>query len=394
MVRRFAILAALMLAAVSCVYPFEPDVEGAGDTLVIEGDILIGEECTFNVSRTTALGKRPDSKISGTKAVFSTPGPTVWVEDSNGGKYTAKEGTTTVDLTNASSDLQYRLNVQDNSTGRYYHSEFKPVIKAADIDSLCYIMDRSRNQLNIGLSMHTAGSHYFRWSYREVWEYTAHYYSRFKYIVDDVRLQRGHLEPYENGENIYYCWRNDASKEIMVFSTADQTEDRFVDLEFHSIPRSDQRIMDIYFIEVFLEPMDEMGYKFWNNLRETSDNQGGFFSPTPSQMAGNIVCDTDPGEFVIGYINVAQRSKEQLYYYDNKHHFYEPTTRYWPDLEVVPESDWYLKYSVDLYLPIEEAYDETGTEVIGYYWAPRDCSDCRYGGGTKNKPDWWPSDHI
>ena len=388
--RYFKLIAGIMAAgisAVSCVYPFNPEIEGADGNLVIEGDILIGKQCTFNVTYTGSF----DS------VELSQANATVWVEDSEGNEYKAasstKDGPVSIDLTAAPDDRQYRLHVYNADSGHNYLSEYKQVLKAADIDSLCYIPDKQKDKLAIGLSMHTAGSHYFKWSYSEVWEYNAHYYSMYEYIVDNARLQQGHLEPFVNAENVYYCWNEDESSEIMIFSTADQTEDRFVDLEFHTIPRSDQRIMYIYYIKVQLEPMDENGYKYWNNMQQTSDNQGGFFSPTPSQMAGNITCTEDPDEFVHGYINVAQVSTDDLFYYNNMVHFYEPSTTYWPETEIVDESEYYTHYMAG-YRPIEEVLDDTTEEVLGISWAPEWCSDCRKSGGTKNKPTWWPSAHI
>ena len=380
-----------MLAAVSCVYPFDPEVEEADSILVIEGDILVGEECTFSVSYTVPLHKEDKNVVS--FGYSNSVDASIWVEDSEGGKYYAGSQSRTIDLTDADPSLQYRLNVSDNTTGRNYRSEFKPVIKAAEIDGLSYILDKDKDKFNVGLSMHTAGSHYFKWSYVETWEYTAHYYSQYKYIVDNRYNRQGHIEPYEDGENVYYCWNSRPSSEVMIFTTKDQTEDRFVDLEFHTMPRSDQRILYMYHINVQLEPLDEEGYRFWNNLQQISDNQGGFFSPVPSQMSGNISCVEDPDEFVIGYINVAQRSSSQLYYYNSDEHFYESERITWPEPEEVAPDEWYDKY-ISGYVPVYAVYDEMSFEISGYTWVEEECADCRRLGGSKIKPSWWPSDHI
>ena len=48
-------LLSLAFATASCVYDFQPDYQGQGGYVAIEGDILIGESCTFTARLSTDL---------------------------------------------------------------------------------------------------------------------------------------------------------------------------------------------------------------------------------------------------------------------------------------------------------------------------------------------------
>ena len=45
------LLMTALLAAVSCIYDFNPDLQGRGGVLVVEGDILIGDFTVVRISR-------------------------------------------------------------------------------------------------------------------------------------------------------------------------------------------------------------------------------------------------------------------------------------------------------------------------------------------------------
>ena len=48
-------LLSLAFSTASCVYDFQPDYQGQGGYVAIEGDILIGESCTFTARLSTDL---------------------------------------------------------------------------------------------------------------------------------------------------------------------------------------------------------------------------------------------------------------------------------------------------------------------------------------------------
>lgn len=390
--KKIIILAASLLCvalmAVSCIYPFTPDVEDGSGALVIEGDILIGRNTIVTISRTVP--------VSSPKAAVIPPSGKVYVEDDAGTVYNgvedaSKPGKYTVNTQNADPSRNYRLHFIDEDSGKEYISEFEHVCSAPVIDSLSFNLDYNKDKLNVALSMHALGERYFKWSYVEDWEYHSIYYASLKATYTPAKSWRDTPKvtveemdyPYEN---TFYCYNHDTSKEILTFSTENQTDDRFVDLEFLPIPRNDLRISYIYRIVVDLEPLTKDAYLYWENIKSNSEYNGNLFAPTPSELVGNIRCVQEPNELVMGYINVAQIAREQLVVRDMLIDFYKDTENY-PEAETLGPSQW-VEYYENYYLPYNYAsYPPSLNETL---WAPSRCVDCRERGGTFDKPDNWP----
>lgn len=383
-------MVAAAVCIVSCVYPFNPEMpDGQAGIIVIEGDILIGEMSPVIVTYSGSIDKfmsNPDPVIA-----------TVWVEDSRGSVYGTDhqddKGVQYVDMTDADPSCEYRLHVVDLSTSKEYVSRFERCCKAPVIDSLSYIPDEERNRLNIALSMHAKDESYFRWTYVEDWEYRSYYRAQLKYIPPEINYVWGRPNHYGNGqvvdfkypENTYYCWNHAESDEIMIFSTEKQTDDRFVDLEFHPISRYDLRISYIYHIEVNLEPLSRDAYQYWANIKQNSDYNGSLFAPTPSEMMGNIKCVQNESEQVLGFINVAQRAQNKLYVYNGEARFYKDPDAHIPETFQPAGSEWFDLYN-NGFLPY---YTEMPGAYTSAYWSEARCLDCRLLGGNKNRPDWW-----
>jgi hypothetical protein len=297
----------------------------------------------------------------------------------------------TFDTRNLDEQTRYRVHFESPSTGEVFETKWIEPCSAPVIDDLTYILDKDRQELNVALSMHCHGHHYFRWTYDETWEYTALLYATHYWDPERARATRQPREgllPFPTNVNTYFCWKEYYSPEIRIFTTVEQTEDRFVDLEFHRVRRSETRLQIMYHIIVYLEAMEENAYKYWENIRENSQGQGTIFSPTPSQMTGNIHCISDPSIPVIGYISAAMQASADMYYDNAEERFYK--TPLPNKYEVLELSKDFAKYYYMGYAPLDILPSDNAPV---YQWVPRRCVDCRLMGGTKNKPAGWPNEH-
>ncbi len=385
-------LSAMVLAAAGCVYPFDPVIENTDGRLVVEGDIHVGSVSDFTFSRVYPIYSE-DINVSapivsgyiegedGTRLESTPVPPDEYGHGKEYGSYSLRFDTT--DLT---SGQKYRLHFEEQSSGTVYESDWIGVCPPPVIDDLSYILNEERGEMNVALSMHCNGRSHFRWHYDEEWEYHARDWARHYYDPDSDTVKE-----YEDGVNTFYCWSSFQSPEIKIFSTADQVDDRFVDLEFHRIQRTEQRIMVLYHITVYLEALDEEAYKYWNNIRQNSSNQGTIFSPTPSQMQGNIHCISNPSVQVIGYVSAAEQCVADMYYDNAVEKFYKsPYTTPIIEEEVEPVDFYeYYRRGYAVYYIVEDI----GSPTV-YVWTSESCVDCRKGGGTKNKPSYWPNNHI
>lgn len=380
-----SLFTAFLLGMVSCVYPYDIDAEGRGGEMVIEGDILIGELTTVRLSHTM-----PISSIGDPQPLLSAE---VSVIDDMGMVYPASldgEDGFVVDTRDADPDRQYKLHVKNLETGRTYESTFKRVCEPAVFDSLSYSLDEVRDRLNVAISIHSGSESFFKWSFTEDWEYHTVLQAAYRYVPPTISMVRwtevpdgpGKVEKAMYPDNNYYCWCHNVSRNIMVFSTENQSDDRFVDLAFYTIPRTDRRISYIYHIAVELEALDKDAYAYWENVRKNSDYNGSLFSPNPSEVLGNITCLEDPNEIVYGYISASRRSVKTLYIMASS--FYRETENFDTTKYQITQGDWY-KYFKDGYLPYDIGENPMGPPD----WVSRRCVDCTVFGGTSKKPDFW-----
>ena len=384
---RIAALAATLLAAAACVYPYEVDLKQDGELpLVVEGDIHVGGITQVNLSYVRPFG----TEDSETAPVLATG----YVEGEDG---TRIEGGGTSQLTFDTRSLKegqrYRLHLETHNVGgqtaNIFESDWLTPMPAPTIDGLSYSHHPDYGELWIGLSMHCNGSHHFRWSFSETWEYHSDIPTWFEY-----KPQLKQVDYYE-GATLYYCWNSANSSQINIFSTANQTEDRFEELAFYTIPLDNKRLQVMYRIDVKLEGMSENAYNYWYNMQQNSEGQGSIFSPTPSEMASNVHCISDPTVQVMGYLNAAVQAEASMYYDNSVAGYYVPGKlfeRFDEKVSVnqLDSMNYWYKHG---YLPYQAIYETGGLEPTHYMWALNICIDCRQLGGTKTKPEDWPNDH-
>lgn len=391
---RIAALATVLGVLAACTYPFDPGTGVTEGRLVIEGDILVGTTSDFTFSYVQPLsGKRADYH----------PGPldfSGYIESDDGTVIRPAEGlrptsdgygtVLTFDTSDLTADRRYRVHFEADGGREIYESDWTDVRPAPVIDGLSYHKAEAFDELHIALTMHARGSSHFRWTYSEVWEYHSDVSSPYYY---NPTLNR--VESYKIGEpTLYYCWKSAVSPTINIFSTADQTDDRFEDLSFHRIPLTDNRVQVMYHITVQLEALSGDAYDYWHNIQRNSESQGTIFAPTPSEIAGNIRCLTRPDVHVQGYVNAAVVTQADLYYDNMAEGFY-----HYPGASATlapeePSRAEYAKFHEVGYIPYEGVYAGDSPVPTSYMWGNGNCIDCTRSGGTKQKPEGWPTFHI
>ena len=391
-------------AAVSCIYDFNPQIDGEGGYMIVSGDLVIGAVSDVRLSYSWSL---VDTNATGEEQMKALYTSKMHVEDSRGGRYenlgSYMDGVWTpiysssaarFDLRDADPSLQYRL-VIENEKGTYVSSWAAP-LPAGTIDELSYRIDDTGTEMQILVSAHGDASEgcYYRWTVGETWEYHADVYSLFRCEQSgtwpDYKYE---VVPYENDENYYYCWTSGQRTEIMTASTTDLREDRLIDHQLYKLGRSDERISVLYCAEVQQRRITEESYRYWQTLNRNGSDVGGLFSPEPSELRGNVVNVDDPYENVLGYVDVQTVTSRRLFVDNVQTRFYRSNRAPLPPPDTLGTADeWKHALSLGM-LPGNDVYDELSGRLIGYEWWPARCVDCRMRGGTKNKPQWWPNQH-
>ncbi len=374
----FCILFAFAVTA--CIYPYDAEISGeAPDRLVVSGDILIGDKSRIDLGYVMPLN-------SNTDLVKKTPPTgTVTVENDQGLQFRgvlSRPGSFIVDTSEAQEDANYRLVIK-LTDGREFNTPWSAVNEAPVITDLSYKTDE--DNLRIYCSLDGGDSiQNFTWDYEEVWEYHAYFKPDLLYVDGKYEIRIGFSD-------YYYCWNSRNSLEPTLVSSEALSENRIEENNFLTIPRSDTRISYLYSIKLKASGLTAPAMAYMRNLKTLSDDTGGLFTPTPSEMRGNVSCVTNPDEQVVGYVSVCKRAAKRIFI--DATYVYKPPIK--PEsLLFYPEPDEDGNYDLDgcFMLNSPVSCDDDEPDSTNVKWGPKRCVDCRAWGGTKTKPAWWPND--
>ena len=369
MKRLLSLLSFCLVLVVSCISDFTPEVKGTSGILVVDGMITNGES-VFRLGRSVSV----TDTLFGNELITNA---SMSVERSDGVSWeakTEKDGYYHIWVGELDPDLAYRLNF--TLDGKQYQSSFLKPMLTAEITSLSYQKDGIGKPVGIYLSCDGGAntSVYYRWSYLENWELHTSLFAKQGYV-------NGKLTDFDlrTANNRYYCWGRDSSKALLLETTKGLLENRVEQKRLYELPCSDEKLSILYHVEVSQTQLREDAYDYYRCMQDAVERTGGLFNLVMSAGDnGNIVCLSDPKEIVIGYVEVTNTTKKSMYISSVSRDIYEPPMDYCWIRE---------KGDQGMQLPWVDYYEKT--------YATWNCVDCReHYNATKNKPSWWPTDHL
>ena len=382
-------LLSMAVAGSGCVYDYEPKeitTKAAENSIVvIDGDIAVGSITTVSVNITQPLINEDETVLP--------LGASVWVEEEGGTIYSGveKDGQTNVfeiNTTQLSLQGRYRLGVSIPDRGEYL-SEFREVLITPAIDSITRSIAPDNITAYVEVTTHkeNAGAAdtsrlYCKWNYEENWESPSVYApsiewnKKFQMVVE--------LSEKEKGER-HFCFSESVSSEVLIGNTEKLSENLIYKHIIAKIPNNDSRAKALYSIKVSQQSLDKGAYEYWEVMRRNSSNIGGLFSSQPTEIAGNIKNVSNPGEHVIGYVNVATVQTCRVFIDWGETDFYKSgcvMTKPPPGTDFVMIMNSYVSSGSRLVFRTDE-------DVL--WGSTVECVDCRsYSNGAR--PEWWPND--
>ena len=365
-----------------CIDEYNPrGIEEISNLLVVEGTVTDGES-VFKLSRSVGLMEdlsKSDNSINDAL---------VYVEKENGERiqgYLSAEGTYTVATEKLDAKAKYRFYaVVDNDE---YSSGFLSPLYTPEIDDIALIKRRDGVPVDVCVTTHDPydQSRYYLWSYEEHWEVKAELFANFGLLDGDLDYFS-----LSSPRNTYYCWAKDSSK-TMILGTAEKlVENTIYQKKIKEIPCSDERLSILYYINVKQMQIRKEAYDYFFNIQKNVEQTGSIFSPVPSEIKGNIICSTNPDLPVIGYIDVSSITERDLFN-DGSELYEAPVAVCHSSItdDVSLAYPTYGYYEVVMNVPIDLALR------LPILYAPHDCVDCRRKDrATKNKPVFWPNNHL
>lgn len=381
---------ALMLFA-SCINEYKiPDTvsESYKEELVIQGRILSGDNSAIYISRTSPFGSKeqleqfiPNAEVR----IISQKG-----YESEPAIYNEQQRQYTLNTAELPQGDHYAVKVILD--GETYQSEFQPLQDSPEIDSITY------KESEDGISIHVTtfntedGGRGYMWTYEEDWEFHADIdfadpTGKFLYNKDKYPVE-------VNKNPYYYCWGNQKSSNIMIYSTENLKENTVKEHELLRIPIEDIRISYVYSILVKQWVLSNDAYRYFRTMKSYTEEAGSLFAPLPSEIVGNMKCTSNPNIKVKGYVIAANVVEKRVFIHESDfksiHSEYENCS--WQS-----NANW---------LNWEKAWQDmlnNGTVVIYTSSGKLDnnsilyrkpCFDCmQTKGATKKRPDFWPNNH-
>lgn len=356
----------------SCISEYHPDDTGINPEILIVDGVITNGETVIRLSRSIALDETfgANNYVNYATLYIETAGgvrsPKAVM--SEGGRYIFSD----VAL---KTDTLYRLRIEVGED--IFVSEYLTPLVTPEIDSLTWKKAGEGEPVNLYVSTtnDNSNSRFYRWTFNEIWEFSAPLYSNgmMDPVVDTLILYDEREGPYNER---FFCWLRSNSNQLIVESSVKLSDNVIRNKKFHSIEASNNRLSILYYINVNQYLIRKNTFDYFENLQKNIESMGSIFAPIPSEMNGNIRC-LNRDIPAIGYVDVSTHSSK-IMYIDRKENLYEQPRR---SCEISP---------VKLSGYLTNFYDPQ----LGFDYAPADCVDCVRAGGTKNKPAFWPNEHI
>ena len=292
----------LTTAFVCCKKPYAPSVVSSNSSyLVVEGVINAGSDSTIiKLDRTVKLSDSVNHapELGARLTVEGDQGATYQLAEAGSGVYV----TTGLNLDNSH---RYHLHII-TAAGKEYLSDYEAVKPTPAIDSVGYTVQGNGIQLYVNSHDPGNNTRYYRWDYQETWNFHAKYSSGL--VTDGTKLV---VRPAD--KQVYTCWANEASSNILLGSTKALVRDEVYQSPLTQVASTSEKLETKYSILVKQYALTQEAYTFWQNLKTNNEQLGTIFSVMPSELPGNIHCVTNPSEPVVGYVSVSTVQQKRIF---------------------------------------------------------------------------------
>ena len=381
---RYTTFALLVIFLTGCKESFEPNLPSVPQGyLVVEGFINAQGPTQIRLSRSTPIEQK--------KTFKAELNALIKIEGDDNSSFTLSNlpnGLYTSNTLPINSSRKYRLRIKTKNDKEYL-SDFVEVKITPAIDSISWKEEEKGVQIYSNTHDPLNKTIYYRYDYDETWEIHSAYLAVTK--VDGVTSNGYPIIRYTNFSDpqIYYCWKYDTSKSILLASSAKLEKDVIHLKPLLFIPTEDERIGVRYSIQVRQYALDKDGYEFLEQMKKNTESLGTIFDPQPSVIKGNIHSLSDPDEMVIGYINATTAQDKRIFISGAqlvKRGF--NIYNFCSSFEIINNPDS-LKAVIPPHWPYEPVVSVFRPPLPVYNLSTSNCVDCRERGGINVKPSFW-----
>lgn len=303
-----------LVTLISCSEPYALQTSNFEDALVVEATITNEmKHQEIKITKTYKLEEQNPTVVIGADVIVS---------DNLGNNYAFEEQdgiyVSTTEF-QAQPNVDYKLKIFTNN-GKSYSSTIENLTTINTIESLTPTVV-TKNDGTRGIDMvvksfdPTNTSKYYRYEYEEINKVTAPRWTTTKAIANYYPNQDptpGYVSFETRTEEARICYVTKKSTDIILNSTNELAEDR-VEFPVRFINKQDYIIAERYSMLVKQYVQNFQSYSYLKTLKELSGSDNVLSQNQPGFLNGNIKCDSNPNEKVVGYFNVSSVSTKRIF---------------------------------------------------------------------------------
>ncbi len=399
----------VIIIATQCVEEYNPDLSAKNSLLVVNGSIIRGnEQQTILVSRSTSLNNPGFIAVEHCNVFVTDDRDNIFhFEEREPGRYDSE-----IDIAYLGTGARFKLTVESPEK-QVYESAYEEIYDSPLIDSLYFVQETHYSdqahlngdglRLNVDEYAKEEFMGNYRWEIQETFE-TRSSSTQIEKMLTGVRQDtfitvwkwdtrnsewlRDYAIPFPlfeyftEPDTFHICYHDSEVEAVYYSNTSNIVTNTRKRVPLQFIPNG-PKLSFRYSCLVSRYTLSEEAYNYWLIKEAEINESGGLYNAQPNQNLSNIKNINNEQEAVLGYFWVSEVKQKRVFFdgpYVGKSgfcqtelfdifKFYTPTARF--GQFIVNDT---------MYSPVYVTNDRT---------SPPSCYDCRFSGGTLNRPDFW-----
>lgn len=287
--------------------------------------------------------------------------------------------------------MSYQIHVL-TPDGKEYESDFDRLHPVPEIDSLYYQVEElavgnegdSLEGIRYYLDFTYASEdyQYIRWDLIETYEFHNPDHEAFIYDLD------GKTKPLPEWADWRTCWITNEIPTIYSMPLTYLDQGTYIKKPFDFVPniKQEQKLHHRYSLLVRQYSVSRASFHYWNELKKTTQEQGGMFDKQPALLKSNICNILDSLEVVLGFFGMSGVAEKRVFAEDLVELDTSPDEWYCFPMPKGPGGiGWVPRQYRPLYFSRASMDGRTYFAEVNQH-----CVDCReYKNSTHIKPDFW-----
>lgn len=400
----------VLIITTRCVEEYNPNISNNDNLLVVNGSIIRGiEQQTITVSRSTSVNNPAFNAVEDCNVFVTDDRNSIFqFEEDKPGRYNAK-----IDIAYLEIGAKFKLTVE-TPDNQVYESAYEEIYNSPSIDSLYFVQETNYSdqqynnengvRLNVDIYAKEEFTGYYRWKIHETWESRSSNSKIDKILVGvkdtfittyrwdtlnsewlrDKAIPIPEFEYFNKPDTFHICYLDSDIEEVFLSSASNIATNSRKRVPLHFIPNG-PKISSRYSCLVNQYTLSEEAHNYWVNKIAEIKESGGMYYTQPSQNLSNIRSINNDQEPVLGYFWVSAFTQKRVFFEGPYLGIAGCASAERFDVEDFYEQDPKGKYGEfrrndSTYFPVYIINDNT---------YPPYCFDCRFSGGTLNRPDFW-----